>query len=252
MELVVLGSDGTFPGPGGAASGYLLRQDGFALWIDLGSGTLANLQRHLGISDVGAVVVSHAHPDHLVDVFAYFYARQYGSGEPLLPIPLLAPPGVFDRMRALLSGAGAEHLAASFDLTEVEPGGSFEAGPFRVRTALMAHPVPTVGMRVEAGGGVLAYTADTGATPAVVELGREADVLLSEASWQGDAADHPTDLHLTARQAGEYARRAGARRLVLTHIWPMLDPERSGEEAAEAFGEEIGLAAQGTILEVGR
>lgn len=250
MELIVLGAHGTFPGPGGAASGYLLRQDGFSLWVDLGSGTLANLQRHIGIGDVGAVVVSHAHPDHLVDVFTYFYARRYGVEEPPAPIPLYAPPGVLGKVRGMLSDSGGEELGSSFHLTELALGQGFECGPFKVRTAAMAHPVPTIGMRIEAGGATLAYTADTGATDAVVDLARDADLLLSEASWLGDPGDYPPDLHLTAGQAGEYAERAGAARLVLTHLKPTLDSGRSVSEAAASYEGGIVVAEVGTSLRV--
>lgn len=251
MELIVLGTYGMYAGPGGATAGYLLRHDGFSLWVDLGSGTLANLQRHIGPLEVGAVVVSHRHPDHLVDLFPYLYARVYGSEEQTMGTPLFGPPEVFDKVRVLLSGAGADELATTFRLSEVVPGDEFEAGPFRVRTARMAHPVPTIGMRVEAEGTVFAYTADTGPTDAIADLGAEADLLLSEATWQEDGSAFPPDLHMTAREAGEHARRASAKRLMLTHIKPTLDRERSRDETASIFEGEILLATEGMVLEVG-
>jgi ribonuclease BN (tRNA processing enzyme) len=219
--------------------------------VDLGSGTLANLQRHLGPLDVGAVVVSHRHPDHLVDLFPYLYARVYGSDEPPVGTPLFGPPDLFDRIRNLLSGAGADEMGTSFRLSETVPGERFEAGPFRVSTARMAHPVATLGLRVEAGGAVLAYTADSGPTDAILNLAADADLLLSEASWQDDGAAHPPDLHLTAREAGEHAQRAGAKRLVLTHIKPTLDRDRSRSETASAYEGEILVAREGMVLEVG-
>lgn len=253
MELIVLGSHGMWAGAGGATAGYLLRHDGFSLWVDLGSGTLANLQRHLAPLDVGALVVSHRHPDHLVDLFPYLYARVYGGAvDPPVGTPLFGPPDLFDRVRSLLSGAGADEMGTSFRLSETVPGERFDAGPFRVTTAQMAHPVATLGLRVEADGAALAYTADTGPTAAILELARDADVLLSEASWQDDGAAHPPDLHLTAREAGEHAQRAGAKRLVLTHIKPTLDRDRSRDEAASEYTGEIVVATEGMVLEVGR
>jgi ribonuclease BN (tRNA processing enzyme) len=240
-----------YAGPGGATAGYLLRHDGFSLWIDLGSGTLANLQNHVAPLDVGAVVVSHRHPDHLVDLFPYLYARVYGSEEKVNGTPLFGPPELFDKVANLLSGAGAEELSTSFALNEVRPGAGFDAGPFRVRTARMAHPVPTIGLRVEAGGKSFAYTADTGPTDAITDLAEGVDLLLSEATWQEDGTAFPPDLHLTARQAGEHARRASPRRLMLTHIKPTLDRDRTREETASAFDGEIMLATEGMVIEVG-
>jgi ribonuclease BN (tRNA processing enzyme) len=250
MELVVLGAHGTWPKPGGATSGYLLRHDGFTLWLDLGTGTMANLQRHVGLFDVGAVVISHAHPDHLVDLFPYFYARHFSPERPV-GTPLFCPPRVLDRVMALIGEDTPSEVAESFALTEINPGEGFEAGPFRVTTAPMAHPVPTIGLRVETeGGATLAYTADTGPTKELVPMARGADVLLSEASWQEDGRQR-TPIHLTGRQAGEAARDAGVDTLILTHIWPTLDRSRSAGEAAEAFPGEIVLAEEGMVREVG-
>lgn len=250
MELVVLGCDGTWPSPGGAASGYLLRHEGFTVWTDLGTGTMANLQTHVDLLDVGAVVVSHVHSDHFVDLFPYFYARRYGGPEPAPPIPLFAPPGTDERIRAMLSQAGAEEFDVCFTLHEVEPGEGFEAGPFRVRTARMAHPIPTLGLRFEVGGASVAYSADTGPTEMLVDLARGADLLIAEASWQEDGTEYPPGVHMTAREAGEHARKAEVGSLILTHIQPIFSRERSREEAAGEFDGDVTDVVPGVIREV--
>jgi ribonuclease BN (tRNA processing enzyme) len=249
MELVVLGAHGTWPKPGGATSGYLLRHDGFTLWLDLGTGTMANLQRHVELFDVNALVISHSHPDHLVDLFPYFYARHFSPERPM-GTPLYCPPLVLDRARALIGEDTWSAVAESFALSEIQPGEGFEAGPFRVTTAEMAHPVPTIGVRVETDGEILAYTADTGPTEELAPMARDADLFLAEASWQEDGQER-MPIHLTGRQAGEAARDAGVDTLVLTHIWPTLDRARSKAEAAEAFPGEIVLAEEGMVREVG-
>jgi ribonuclease BN (tRNA processing enzyme) len=251
VELIVLGAHGTWAKPGGATSGYLLRHEGFTLWVDLGTGTMANLQRHVGLFDVGAMVISHSHPDHLVDLYPYFYARHFSDERPL-GTPLFFPPLVLERGMALFGEETRPAVEASFALTEIEPGNGFEAGPFRIRTAPMAHPVPTLGLRVETDGATLAYTADTGPTPELTSLAQDADVLLSEASWQQwEEGWERMPIHLTSLQAGEAARDSGVRSLVLTHIWPTLDRARSVDEAAGAFEGEIRLAEEGMVLEVG-
>jgi len=103
---------------------------------------------------------------------------------------------------------------------------------------------------VEANGAVLAYTGDTGPTPVIEELAKDADLFVAEATWQ----DGPDLLpfHLSARQAAEHATRAGAKKLVLTHIWPSLDHEVSRRQAAEAYSGEILLASEGMRLEIER
>ncbi|MGH2527416.1 MAG: MBL fold metallo-hydrolase, partial [Actinomycetota bacterium] len=79
MKLIVLGASGTWPNPGSATSGYLVQHDGFNLWVDAGTGTLANLQRHIDLADIHGIVISHEHPDHFVDLYPCFYARHYGE-----------------------------------------------------------------------------------------------------------------------------------------------------------------------------
>jgi ribonuclease BN (tRNA processing enzyme) len=236
VELIVLGSGGGWARPGGAACGYLLSHDGFNVWVDLGTGTMANLQRHIELQDVHAVVVSHRHFDHFLDLYPYYLAEWWVTDRS--PIPLFAPPGMFEHALQLEPALGT-----GFDLHVVTPGETFEAGPMVVRTAPMNHPVPTLGMRFEADGGVLVYSADTGPTDALVELARGARVLLSEATWLQRPA-WAGDIHLTATQAGEHAARAGVDHLVLTHIWPAYDVRTSAENAAQTFGGQVSVAKE--------
>jgi ribonuclease BN (tRNA processing enzyme) len=237
VELIVLGSGGGWARPGRAACGYLVRHDGYDLWVDLGTGTMANLQRHSRLDQVDAVVVSHRHFDHFLDLYPFFLAEWMGTERN--PIPLFAPPGMFEHALQL-----EPNLPKAFDLHEITPGTTFEAGPMTVRTAPMNHPVPTLGMRFEAGGGTLAYSADTGPSEDLVELARGAQLLLSEATWV-ERPHWAESIHLTATQAGEHAARAGVGRLVLTHIWPEFDASASVELAAAAFGGPVVAATEG-------
>jgi ribonuclease BN (tRNA processing enzyme) len=250
VELIVLGSGGTWPASGGATSGYLVRQDGFDIWMDAGSGTMGRLQQHVEVADLDALLITHGHPDHFVDLYSCFYARFYGGlGEG--PLPLYAPSGFFERAARLVSEESRPALEAAFDVHELEPGSTLELGPFRVTAREMAHiGVNAAGFRIEGASGVLAYTGDSGPTEEVVTLAKGADLLLSEATWQ----DHMPQLpfHMSARQAGEHAAAAGAGALLLTHIWPTLDTAASVAQASEAFFGRVGLAIEGDRVLVGR
>jgi ribonuclease BN (tRNA processing enzyme) len=245
VELVVLGSDGTWPRAGGAASGYLLRHDGVSVWIDAGTGTMANLQRYVDVLDVDALVISHAHPDHFVDVYPFYYARLFQPDGPA-PLPLFAPPGFLALASSIMRNGGTEDLGRVYREHAVEPGSTFEVGPLRVRTAPMRHPVPTLGMRFEADGASIGYSADTGPTDELIELARGVDLLVAEATML-DATDRSTELHLSGRQAGEHAARADAGSLMLTHL---RTDDRDGlrERAASAFDGPVSLAEQGEAV----
>ena len=245
MQLTVIGCSGSFPGPDSPASSYLLEAEGFRLVLDMGNGSLGVLQRHAELFGIDAICVSHLHADHCIDLGSYWVARRYAPGGPKSPIPVYGPRGTAERI-AGLGGEDVASVRARFDVHDLEPR-SREIGPFRVTTERMNHPVETFGFRVEHDGWKLAYSADTGQTDALARLADGVDVLLSEASFQ-DGPGNPPDLHLTARQAGEYATRAGAGRLVLTHLVPWYDRERSLAEAAGSYRGPLSAATSGLVI----
>ncbi len=77
LSLTILGCSGPCAPPGGACSGYLVDDGETRLWVDAGSGTLANLQRHVAVDTVDAVFLSHEHPDHWTDLEGFFNVCRY-------------------------------------------------------------------------------------------------------------------------------------------------------------------------------
>jgi ribonuclease BN (tRNA processing enzyme) len=248
VELTVLGCSGTWPNADTATSGYLLQHDGFNLWMDAGTGTLANLQHHIDIAQLDAIVISHEHPDHFVDLYPCFYAWHYGElGTPGLPV--FVPIDFTQKLADLVSIDSQVVMRTAFSFREIVPGEGFEIGPFRVKTEPMSHlGLPALGFRLEADGTVLAYTGDTGPTHHVEDLARDADLFLAEATWQD--RDDLMPFHMSSRQAADHARESGAGRLVLTHIWPTLDRDVSIEQAAEEYKGPIEAAVEGMHIPV--
>lgn len=249
MRLTVLGSDGTWPGPGGATCGYLVDHEGTTIWLDAGTGTFANLQQHVEVRDLAAIVITHGHPDHFVDVVPAFYARYYG-GLGKSGLPFYSPEGFTNLLSLLVSEDGRDVMAEAFDFRTLLDGDRIRVGTLDIRAYEMAHVgVNALGFRIEADGVVFSYTGDTGPCDNVVDMARDADVLLAEASFQDSSSLQP--FHLSARQAAEHAKAAGAGRLLLTHILPTLDPEVSLVEARSAFDGSVEVAGQGMVTEIG-
>ncbi len=249
MQLTIVGCAGSFPGPASAASCYLVEADGFRLLLDLGSGALGSLQRVASLADVDAICLSHQHADHCLDMCSYAVARAIYPGGPLTAIPVYAPARTQERLSRAVGLSPGTGMDEAFDFVTLAPG-TTEVGPLRVTAERMEHPVETFGFRVEHGGAAVAYSADTGPAEALVALARGADLLLSEASFL-DGPDLPGGLHLSGRQAGEHAARAGAGQLVLTHLVAWNDPERSRAEAAAVFGGPLTVAEAGQVFTVG-
>jgi len=231
--LTVLGCDGSWPGPGGAGSGYLVRVGGTAVVLDAGPGTFAVLQTVIDPAEVDAVVVSHHHADHWTDLYAMdAQARFVGRRSPL---PVYAPAGVAER-------AGTQHTRALEwrTVTHGDRAGIGEASCAFHRTD---HADETLAVRIDGGGRALGYSADSGPAWSPEVLGTGLDLLLCEATY---TAEHEgTAGHMSGRQAGTAARAAGARRLVITHRWPSIDTRAVAEEAEAAFGGPVEQAAIG-------
>jgi ribonuclease BN (tRNA processing enzyme) len=246
MDLTIVGCSGSFPGPASPASCYLVTAEGFRLVVDLGNGAIGALQRYASAEDIDAVLISHLHADHCLDMCSYQVFRTYHPSGPLPRIPVYGPAGTADRLNRAAGGDSGHPMSDAFNFVTLAPGKT-EIGPFAVTAEHMNHPVETFGFRLAQGGRAIAYSADTGPTDQLVGLAGEADVLLCEASFV-DGPGLPPDLHLTARQAGEHAGRAGVGGLVLTHLVPWNSLDVSRAEAASSFPGPLSLAVPGSVL----
>lgn len=247
MQLTVVGCSGTVPGPEAAASAYLVSCDGFRLLVDCGNGAIGALQRHVGLFDLDAVLITHEHADHCLDLIPYTYVRRHFNTGQLPPLPVFGPGTLGERLARSFE-TGAHGLDDVYDFRTLGEGRR-TIGPFEVDTARVNHPVETYGVRLMADGVTVAYSADSGPTDALVDLARNADLLLCEASFL-DGPGLPSNLHLTAREAGEHAARAEVRRLVLTHLVPWNDAARSQRDAEAAYGSRVELARAGATYDL--
>ena len=210
MRLTVLGGCGAWPEPGQACSGYLIEHDGFRLVLDLGYATVPRLLGHLDAGQVDAVYISHGHPDHCADLNPLLRARALRD-DPAPPLAVYAPAGALDAVLAL---DRYETLAGSYQVHDVAAGASWEIGPFRAQARLLPHWLPNLGLRLAAGGHVLAYTGDTGPSDEVVKLAKDADLLLAEATYlepvPADARPYMSSASVAARQAAAAGACAAA------------------------------------------
>jgi ribonuclease BN (tRNA processing enzyme) len=246
MKLTIVGCSGSVPGPDGPASAYLVEHDGVRLLLDLGSGALGPLQRYVDPIEIDAVLLSHLHGDHCLDLCGYAVTRRHRPAGQPPPVPVVAPAGAAQRIAA---ACGPETtLQDVFTFSDLVAG-QWEIGPFEVRTARMNHPVETYAIRVSAGGRSITYSADTGRCKSLVELASGSDLLLCEATFP-DGEDTPQDLHLTGREAGEHAERAGVDRLLLTHIPPWGDRIATLGEACSAFSGMTEIAVAGAKFQL--
>ncbi|HET7017301.1 MAG TPA: MBL fold metallo-hydrolase [Streptosporangiaceae bacterium] len=238
MRLTVLGACGAWPEPQQACSGFLVEHDGFRLILDLGYATVPRLLSLVNADQIDAVVISHGHPDHCADLNPLLRARAL-SDDPPPPLPVYAPPGALDAVLAL---DRPETLDGSYQVHDVAPGTSLSIGPFGVDTRLLPHWLPNLGVRLTADGRVLAYTGDTGPSDEVVELARDADLLLAEATHLDPVPRDARPYMSSPRVAGRQAEAAGAARVLLTHLWPGADRAAVLAQASAEYSGDLGIA----------
>lgn len=249
MRLVVVGCSGSMPGPTGPGSCYLIEHDGFRVVVDLGNGSLGALQQQIDLPQIDAIVLSHLHADHCIDMTSLYVAHRYGSYTFNGRISVHGPSDSADRLAQAYGMSSARGMLSAFDFRDL--AGAATIGPFRVRAERVAHPIEAYGVRLTAGDATFVYTGDTGPCRAIDQLASGADVLLAEASFV-EGEDNPTDLHLTGREAGALAQHGEVGRLVLTHVPPWHDPGVALEEASAVFDGPIELATPGLTVDVGR
>jgi ribonuclease BN (tRNA processing enzyme) len=252
VRLTVIGASGSYPGPDSPASCYLLEADHegrtFRMLLDMGSGALGVLHRFIDPVSVEAVLVSHLHADHCLDLCGFYVLRKYHPTGAQPRIPVWGPVDTDRRMAKAYDLDEDPGMNEEFDFT-LYPDEAFTVGPFTVTARRVAHPVTAYGLRITADGRTLAYSGDTGTCDALVDTARDADFFLCEASFL-EGCDNPPDLHLTGAEAGMMATKAGARRLVLTHVPPWHDSAIMLAEASETFDGPLELAVPGVTYQI--
>ncbi|GAA2745482.1 MULTISPECIES: MBL fold metallo-hydrolase [Kitasatospora] len=250
MKLTVVGCSGSFPSADSPCSSYLVEAEGTRVVLDLGNGSLGALQKYAGLYEIDAVLLSHLHADHCVDLCAYWVARNYRVEGCPDPVPVYGPAGTAERLARAYDMPEEPGMKEVFDFRTLHDGAVVDIGPLRITAVRVNHlDAEAYGFKVEHAGRSLVYSGDTGHCPELVELARGADLFLCEAAYT-DGKETYESIHLNGREAGEHAAAAGVGRLVLTHIPPWTDAERNRRDAAAAFTGPVELARPGAVYEL--
>jgi ribonuclease BN (tRNA processing enzyme) len=251
MRLTVVGCSGSYPGPESPASCYLLEAEHegrtWRLVLELGSGALGALHKYADPLAIDAVLVSHLHADHCLDLCGYYVLRKYHPEGHQPRIPVYGPVGTADRMARAYDLPADPGMHEEFDFRTYD--GNFRVGPFEVEAIPVDHPVAAYALRVSADDRTVAYSGDTGPCDGLLEAAKGADLFLAEASFRA-AVTNPPSLHLTGVDAGDCAARAGVAQLVITHVPPWHDPTEALEEARTRWDGPLDLAIPGAVFEL--
>ena len=218
FSVTILGSSGSYAAPDNPCTGYLLRSPGATVLLDCGPGTVGPLQTEIDLLDLDAIVLTHCHPDHwlelpvLRNVFTYFAVR---TGLPVFGTA---------ETKALNDAVTIAGRAETFDWTTIGPSSTLEIGDQSWSFTLADHPVETLGPTVVVDSKTFVFTSDSGPGWDFTDAAPEIDLALADASHLS-AFEGGSIPHMSAREAAVRARDAGVKRLVLTHLVPGSDPE---------------------------
>ncbi|MFC5185781.1 MBL fold metallo-hydrolase [Actinomadura harenae] len=247
LTLTVLGSATPYPAPDNPCSGYLLTAGGTRVWVDAGTGTLAELRRHVRLDELDAIWISHLHADHTADLLTAFYGALYADVRLPAPIPLYGPSGIADRLAGFLTNSSRRSpIEDAFAVEELHDGHEARVGGLTLTSRAVSHGMPAFALRAEAAGRALAYSGDTAPCAALTELADGCDLLLCEAD-SAEPVGGDERVHHTAGDAGDTARATGARRLLVTHVGPSLTPAEAQEHAVARYDGPVGYAAPRSV-----
>lgn len=259
----MLGKSPSWQDADGACSGYLVEDGDTCVLVDCGSGVFSKLRRFCDYVDVDAIVITHMHADHFLDLIPYACALTYAPRQQ--PVPLERSPGTDDPARPRLhvppgatevlntiAGAGSQPylLDKAFAISEYAPDETLAVGLLSIAFQPVPHYLPSNAIQVRgADGGRFTFGADHGPTDALEGFADDSDLLILEATLPRPEGEGPRG-HLTPQEAGEHATRVNAGRLVLTHISDELDADAALAEAQRAFAGPVEVAHEGAVYEV--
>lgn len=253
MRLVTLGTAAAgVPRSGDSGSGHLLEHGRTRLLLDAGGGVLGNLANVAPLETLSGVYLTHLHNDHVADLYPLTLWARFTRRK----LPLYGPPGTRTLLYRWFSlfASDPDPYVESLAITEYAPWTVYTLGELKFMPCPVEHNVACFGLRAEAGGRRFVASGDTRAGALLEEAAQNADLFLCEATYQDlppeREPEKSRDHHMTAREAGLLARKAGAKRLVLTHLKYDLDPAISKREAEEGYGAPVELATPGAVFQV--
>jgi len=261
LTLTILGASPAAPNPGGACSGYLLRQGETAVLMDCGAGTAGRIALHVAPNRLQGVAISHLHPDHYFDLVQLYYMLKFGEPRPteLSPrLQLFLPPGGQEFMRKLgkLISDRPAMLEDAYDVRDYVADCETDVGGLQFTFHRVQHYIMSHAMRVRsANGAVLTFSSDVAPCPQLIEAARDADLFMCESAMLEAAQDEANPAlrgHMSAAEAGQAAKEAGAKRLLITHY--RSSPKHDAHHLAAAsvtFGGPVDLAREGQTYVVG-
>ncbi|OWZ84758.1 MBL fold metallo-hydrolase [Natranaerobius trueperi] len=242
IAVRVLGRYSPYPPKNGNCSGYLLTIENKKILFDCGNGILSNLQNYFDVSELSAVFISHFHEDHVADLVAlrHAYETSIKMGNATNPLAIYVPRKPQEQVDKLSSYEG-------FDVKALEENDHINIGEIDITCIKTEHPLYCLAYRLEYNDKIFAYTGDTAykEDSSLIDFISNSDLLLAETSFTEKNKKGHEDYHMSAKEAALLAKNANVKRLIMTHLHPLIDTKELLNEASKVFSDSS-LAVENT------
>ena len=246
-KIVFLGTNGFYDSETGNTISILIETKEYHIVLDAGYG-IWKLGQYIQDDKPVYLFISHFHLDHIVGLHT-LALNKFSRG-----LNIITQRGGTLLLNTIVNSPFTipfKDLPFSTEIIEV-PGSEKEL-PFKAEFLPMVHATPTIGLRMEIGGRVIAYCPDSGFCENAVTLAREADLLIAECAFRPNEADASWP-HLNPETAARIARDAAAKRLVLVHFdasrYGDIESRMDAEQKARKIFEASYMSIDGAELEI--
>ena len=245
LSVTILGSGTCVPSLARSACSILMETNGVKAVFDCGPGTMRRLlEAGTTVFELTHLFLSHFHPDHTGELVSLLFANKYTvPPQRTAPLTLAGGKGLRDFYNGLRAVFG-EWIDPGDDLLlfkefAVDGEDYYRHEAFSVVTRPVVHRPESVAFRVTVDNIAVVYSGDTDVSGELIRLSQGADLLICESALPDELK---AEGHLTPSLAGEIARQAGVKGLVLTHFYPSCDKVDVVQQCARAYDGEIIVA----------
>ncbi|MEI3607798.1 MBL fold metallo-hydrolase [Pseudogracilibacillus sp. SE30717A] len=235
MKIKILGYWGGYPSQGGATAGYLITTEEGQILLDCGSGVMSKLSLHTKVENLNAVILSHLHFDHTADIGILQYAAVGALRTEKMKnkLKVYAPTEPASNWKAIQS--------EETEFLPIDESRTIYTAGLKIEFKSVTHTIPCYAVKFTYKDKVFVYSADTAYDESLIDFAQGADIFICEATICPGSIHTVGTGHMDATEAGQIAKKANVKQLILTHLPHDGDFQLMKEQAEEAFGNRVFL-----------
>jgi ribonuclease BN (tRNA processing enzyme) len=214
-----------------ACSSSLIFAEKSRILIDCGPGCILRLHESgILIREINHIFITHFHPDHISDLIPLLFAF-YHTSSPKNSIEVWGPSGLNNLLQNLIRAYGQWISSPLFIFHELKENELIHSD-FKINWFKVYHNEESIGYRFQIGSKIISFSGDSGYCPELIELSKNADLAIFECSFPDSQSD---PFHLNPSAVAKIATVSGAKKIILTHMYPEVLVEKPRQIIQEIY-----------------